>query len=236
MDKSKILNIIVYILGVGLICAVFFALLPDILTENVFWVDLAVSVVVFTLFMFNMGRLVHSNDDMNTNWGSLGVRWFFMWTYAILAASGMVWMYFAALSFSIQIIIQSAFLLLLLFGFLFTMVINKQVRNVAQQQRADSTGLTDMKNIVARFEIHISSKNPDKNIVSTLNEIKDNIRYMSPSPNTMALELENQFIEELSEALTSIPRSDKTLNTDEVLSKLKSCNIILQQRKNFRYN
>lgn len=236
MKKTQTFNAILYVLGISLICALFFVSFKDIFSEDIFWLDLAVSVGVYTLFMFNAGRLFMSSEDMNSQWGGIGIRWFFMWMYSTLAVIAMVIMYFTDLAFSVQILVQAALLLLLLFGFFFSMLANKQVASVSRQHQREASGLNNMRELVSRFEIHISSKNPDKTVVKLLDEIKDNIRYLSPSQDGIALDLESQFIVELSEIMTSIARGDKTLDTDEVLNKLDSCNTILKQRKNFRYN
>lgn len=235
MNNSKIFNAILYILGIGLIVALFFVLFQNILPENIFYLNLIVVCISFSLIMFNMGRIFASSTDMDDRAGGLGIRWMFTWLYLIGAIVGMVVMHLTHLSFSIQIIVQGALILMLLFGFSFSVLANRKAHQVADQHRAERSGLEQMKTATSRFEIRASTTTQPAAVNKLIDEIKENIRYMTPSPDEMAKELEREFVASMDEASRLISQSGLAPEADDIIGRLNACNVILKQRKNFRY-
>ena len=66
-------------------------------------------------------------------------------------------------------------------------------------------------------------------IISRINELQENLRYLSPSNNNEALVLESKFVEEVKKLSNCF--SDNPLNMEVVISNIKNCERTYKERK-----
>lgn len=231
MNVRNFFITVLYVAGAALIAAVFMLLLKGRMPDDVLILDLVVSEVVLSLFMLNTGALFVSQRSMQAQWGSLGVRIFFNSFYAVAAIAAMAGMHYGEVSFRVQLLAHFGLILMLGFGYYFTLISRQQVSSVAAQHKEEAQGLTRMRENVSRIEI-AASMHPDKEkFREAISAMREELRYLSPSLVGMATELEQRFIHETDRILLTIGHTAG----DELARSINDCITILKERKKFRY-
>ena len=146
MDTKKILSFIALLGGEAIIIAAFLlfrgSLATDILVLNI----VVSSVIYGLLFLDILVPWVDLNDKSGKKVGSLGLRWFFTWLYAITAIAVMLIGNLAyEWTFALQFIIHCGLFFLLLLGFIAVIHSGNKVQEVYQQETFNRNGINEMK-------------------------------------------------------------------------------------------
>ena len=86
MDTKKILSYIALLGGEAIIIIAAFILFRGNLSDNILVLNIVVSSIIYGLFFVDiLVPWINLGDKSQKKIGSLGVRWFFTWFYAITA-------------------------------------------------------------------------------------------------------------------------------------------------------
>jgi len=205
---------------------------------NVIILNIFVTSIIFILFY---SRLVipwiDLNEKSSKEVGYIGSKMFFSLLYAIAAIGAMA--YFNTerpLSFDKQILIHCILFFILLLGLFQSYISGNKVVSVYEEEKEQRGRLVEMieasKLVLSKID-QIEESVPSE-IKSKLNEILDELRFLSPCNHTEAIRLEKYFIESMNSInsqLFVIP-----LNIEEINKKIKDCDRISKERKLFYSN
>lgn len=232
MDTKKILSWIALLGGEAIIIAAFI-LFRGGLANNILILNIVVSSLIYELFFIDiLIPWIDLSDKSQKKIGSLGVRWFFTWLYAIAAVSVMLvgnlsfeW------SFSVQIISHCILLFFLVLGFVASITSSDKVKEVYSQETFNRNGILDMKKAVKNLKdkANILSDLPII-FINRINLLDDDLRFISPSNSNEAYELERTFIDTIDEITSEI--SNYTMNEEAIETNLKIVERVFQNRKN----
>lgn len=206
-------------------------------TTDVLTLNIVVSSIIYGLFFVDIiVPWVDFENKPQKRVGSLGLRWFVTWMYAILAITVMiVGNSVYHFSFSTQIIIHLALLFFVLLGLFGASQTSKVVGDVHQVETANRNGILEMKQAIGSLKDKINlSPNIPQSFIDKIHILEENVRYLSSINNKNALELEQSFIETIHEIGFAL--SDYSLNEERIESNLKKCERIFQSRKQMYSN
>jgi hypothetical protein len=231
MSTKKILSWIALLGGEAIIIAGFI-LFKGSLMNNIFVLNIVVSSLIYGLFFIDvLVPWIDLRDKSQKKVGVLGLRWFFTWFYALLAIAAMFVCNLAyESSFALQIIIHCALVFLLLLGFVSALHSSDKVQRVYQQETFNRNGIIEMKKSVANLKdkMYDLSDLPES-FTGRINSLEENLRFISPTENAEAYNLEQQFITAINDIAFAV--SNFSMNEERIESNLKKAEHIYQNRK-----
>ncbi|MBS1578006.1 MAG: hypothetical protein JST29_00025 [Bacteroidetes bacterium] len=229
-QTTKKYGFIVLLAGIAVIFAGFFLFVPDEKRNAIFWLDLAVACFVFaTISVTELGLIANAN--FNNQISGLGIRLSYIRLYSLLAIAIIVIGYFAKVQFNYQLFFQLAAAFILLLGYFFSHLSSSQTVSVQAEQDIQRKGKDEIIKAISQFEILIS-----KDIAKygaekqKIDVIKETVRYLSPTNNTSANELDAEIANTIQQAYLVVKSSDN--GTKEIFSLLNKCEELLKLRKN----
>lgn len=212
-----------------MLIACFFLWRKETTSDEIFYLRLAVSSLVYCIFFLDLfGKWINPKDPSQKAVGSLGIKWIVVGIYCVIAILALL--LFSGASFKLQLIIQLFILLLLVLGFVAVHSVSDKVSDVYHEQKAAKSGIEKMKK--AMTSIHdrlIECPDVPHDYRSKLAEIQDSLRYISPADNAEAAEFEERFVEVakgIEAGLSAFSMNQERLNIE--LQKLER---LYQQRK-----
>jgi hypothetical protein len=105
------------------------------------------------------------------------------------------------------------------------------VREVYEEQKANRSGIIEMKKAISRLKDRISETTelPAGNFIQRINTLEENLLFISPSKNSEAHELEDSFVETVDAIRLAL--TGDLCNTEQIESNLKTCERLYQKRK-----
>jgi chromosome segregation ATPase len=132
--------------------------------------------------------------------------------------------------FTNQIIIQGILFFFLLLGFFMAFSTSDKVKEVYVEEKQNRDRVDEMKKATKEVQLKIDQmKNIPTDIVNKLNDLQENLRFLSPCNNSNAYELEAKFVEEM-RALNGC-FFDIPLNLEKINDNIQNCNRTLKERK-----
>jgi len=159
--------------------------------------DILVSIVVFSLFFLDTINGFIRNDNSQSWVGSIGIRWSWKIGYVLLTV--LLLIYFNNLpvqsAFSTQVFAHALLMFLLGIGFYFSQSAQQQVSNVNYQETNNRIHLEKIKKTCTQVRQQLAEAPQTPAALSAkIIAIEDQIRFISPSNNPDAIELEIQLI------------------------------------------
>lgn len=230
MNIKTILSWIALLAGEAILIAAFFLWRGDA-QNGTFVLNIAVATVVYCLaFADLLLPWTRPGDKSRRIFGSLGIRWFATGLYSVLAVAVMVlggpvfrW------AFATQLILQGVLLLGLLLAGIGAMYASDRVTSVHAAESAGRTGIERMKKAVASAADTAVSRGLPAAVTERLTELQGNLRYLSPSDNPEAAELEGQFVSAVRRLESAM--ADAGLNVDRMEADLISAENLYRRRK-----
>lgn len=222
----------------ALLAVLFFALIPeDIIAGNVRWLDFIVASIVLGLWVFNILKpMVNLQDNSSRQVGGLGIRWFSVGWYSVLAMLLMVVNIFivsdggTAMSFGWQAFCQGILLFLLLCGLLASEFSIKKTADVYKSEDMLKSGKADIKTEVSRL-VYAAEDN-----AGVPSEIKDRIRtisgetrFITPSVSPEALSADRTILEDCRTIVPAL--SDYEMNKALINARLSQLERDIQRRR-----
>jgi len=236
METKKILSWISLLLGEVLIIIGFF-LFGEHLERNTLVLNIIIASIFYSLFFFDiLFSWINFGDKSQRKIGTIGVRWIFTWLYALLAIATMVVCNLLLnLSFPVQLFVHGILIFLLLLGFIAVISVSNKTKEVFTQENTNRNGVTEMKKAITNLKNRMNDLSELPEYFSNrINTLEDNIRYLSPSNNLEAHELESSFTNTLRDIYLAI--ENFSMNEELINNNLKKCERIFQNRKQIHSN
>lgn len=233
----NILSLLLGLVGQGMIIAGFL-LFRGNAPDNIIWLDIVVSSIVFWLVGTSLGlKPIDMRDPSQKQVGGLGLKWYSTMMYAIFSIGFMIFcgLYAADgngyVAFKWQIAVQAVLLFLLLMGLLSSGHATKKTEQVYKQERQTLRGKEEI-----RYAFNDLSYTADSNpnlparIRAELKELSDETRYLTPSSNPRAQEIDER-IYALCNRLKPALNGSYELNRVDIDQLINQLRIEFRQRK-----
>jgi len=232
MSTKKIISWLLLLFGEAIIITSFI-LFRGTIPDNILVLNIVVSSIIYGLFFVDiLVPWVDLKDKSQKRVGSLGLRWFVTWVYAIVAIAVMTGgnvVY--EFTFTTQLIIQFILLFCLLLGLLGTAFASDKVEQVYEQQTINRSGMIEMSNAMRRLNEKVDEiRNFPPHFTRRIKMMEENLRFLAPSDKQEAHELEHSFVETVENMAFVI--SDLTINKEQIELNLKKLERLYQNRKN----
>lgn len=231
MNAKKIFSLLLVIFGEALLILSFLHFGRNVQTE-ILTLNIVVSSIIYCLLFIDIiVPWVNFKDKSQKTIGSIGLRWFFTFFYTLLAVGAMVvFNSVKPIHFSNQIIIQGILFFFLLLGYFMAFSSSDKVREVYVEEKQNRDRVDEMKKATKEIQLKIDQmKNIPTDIVNKLNDLQENLRFLSPCNNSNAYELEAKFVEDM-RALNGC-FFDIPLNLEKINDNIQNCNRTLKERK-----
>jgi hypothetical protein len=231
MNAKKLFSLFIALFGEALIILGFLHfggnLESEILTLNIV-VSSIIYCLVFVDFIFPWVKL---KDKEQKQIGSIGLRWFFTYLYLALAIGAMViFNTTKPIHFTNQIIIHGVMFFVVLLGLFLAYSSSDKVREIYFEEKQNRDRIDEMKRATKELQLKLDAiNNIPTEIISRINELHENLRYLSPSNNNDALVLETKFLDDVK--LLFYCFSDSPINMEAVISNIKNCERTYKERK-----
>ena len=232
MKAKNLLLYAVFLGGLALLVSFFFIWRGESTPDNIFYLNLAVSVVSYLVVAGNLLlRDFRTKENKGGVIGAWGVKWVVMTAYPIVAIGAMLLMSFFGLGFTFQLFVHLILLLMLALGFAGVFAVSGKINAVQAKQDNDRNGVLEMKRAISKIQDAIfDCPEVTPQFKSKINEIEQALRYVSPSDSQMAKDYEEKFIEtafEIQAAMHSF-----SMNAERINVMLQKLDRIFNQRKN----
>lgn len=231
MELKKIFWLLLLLIGEALIIISFLYFGKNVESE-ILALNIVVSSVIYGLFFIDiLIPWVDFKDKSQKTIGGLGVRWFFTLLYAILAIGCMVRFNQAQpLDFNSQLIIHGILFFVLLLGFYLSFIAAEKVKQVYVEETQLRNQIDGMKKVTKELQLKLDTmQDIPSEIISRIDELQENLRFLSPCNNSSAVELEKQFIDEM--RVLDLSFSETPLNPENTISHIKNCERTYNERK-----
>ena len=225
-------KILTVLIGYGLIVASFillFTWLPD----DIRILDIVVTSIIYTqLVELLFFPLIDLEKKAHKEVGMMGIHLAAINTYAVVAivimVVGMIW----ELSFTWQILLQLGALLILIIGRVATLHSGEKVEAVYEKEQVLKGGKQQLKAAAESMMDAIArSSELSPELAGRIRQMAEDVRYVSPSTDAEALNLELQFTR-LSSDLEVVLRQSPQ-NNDQIAETVGQLEYILAKRKKY---
>ncbi|MDE5690391.1 MAG: hypothetical protein K2I38_06860 [Duncaniella sp.] len=219
-----------FLLGEAILIAGF-CLFGHRLPDNVYYLDLIISSVIYILLFLNFARpMVRLDDESGSDVGSLGISWTFTGWYAVLSVICMIAMPYCDLEFKYQLIAQAILLFFLLMGIIFSRESGSKVAEVYHREKSMTDGMDNVRRQMrAVLDTLAETRNVPAPVRQRIDRINESLRYISPSDNPEAEGLETLMAESLADINRAL--ADVELNRSLIDSRLSRTERCCENRK-----
>jgi len=231
MNAKRIFSISLVLLGEALLIFCFLSFGVNVQSE-ILTLNIIVSTIIYCLvFVDFLLPWINLKDKSQKQIGSMGLRWFFTFFYLLLAIGVMlISNSVKPIHFTHQIIIHGILLFLLLLGLFMAFSSSEKVREVYFEEKQNRDRIEEMKKVTKELQLKLDSMNNiPAEIVNRINELQENLRYLSPSNNSVSMDLEDKFVDEM--RVLSNCFVDSPLNMEKIIINIKNCERIYKDRK-----
>jgi hypothetical protein len=231
MNAKKIFSLVLALVGVALIILCFLHYGKNVQSE-ILTLNIIVTTLIYCLvFVDIIIPWVNLNDKSQKQIGSIGLRWFFTFFYLILAIGVMIFFNsIKPIHVSNQIIIHGILIFLLSVGLFIAFSSSDKVKQVYFEENQNRESVDKMKKATKELRLKLDAMNSiPSEIISRVNELEENLRYISPSNSADALVLEAKFLDDVKTLLNCF--SENPINLEFVISQIKNCERTYKERK-----
>jgi hypothetical protein len=204
---------------------------PDILTSNII-----VASVIFCLCAVElMNPIIDLNDETQADIGGIGIRWVFLFVFIFGSIAVMAYSLVNNKTDFISFwLFESILLMVLILGLYFSKTVTEKVSQVYHEEKKLRSQLLEIKACIddLKFVGQVEGKlNQDDQ--NALNELLENLRYLSPSNHAKAAELEAAILLDLQLLKSELSKTVQIQNTKAILGR---CDLMYKQRKQLYSN
>jgi hypothetical protein len=227
---KKFIAALIFLFGEGLIIATML-LLHLGLEQNVLILDIIVLSIIWGLISYDTILPLGLEDTENKKEiGHLGVRWHGQLLYAFAAILMGILGGIFAWPWVYQLLIQASCFAILIFTFLFAHYTHNAIQSTTSQNQTMINSREQMKIAIKNVQNALfETNNATESIKNSINDIENQLRFISPSDKAEAKEYEEQFIR-LANDLT-IAFSHIDTDTTKIEQNILRLQRILIQRK-----
>lgn len=228
---QKILSWIAFA-GGEIILLVAFRLWGAGLPDDIRILDTVVSMLILALFFVDLLiPWVDWRGGSQKRLGSLGLRWFFTWLYAIAAIAVMLLCQklFGA-EFYTQLLIQVVLIIGLVLGFSAAVGASSKVEEIHGREARLLDGRREMADAARRLqELAAETDALPGEFRTRIDRLVEELRFVAPCPTQEAAALEEEFLETLRTVEAAIP--DCGLNHETIAKSLSRAERLCSRRK-----
>ena len=230
-QRSQIFSYVVLLAGLALIFTGFFLFVPQEKRNEIFWLDLVISCLIFLVVSFTELGLFGISFDFEKQVGGLGIRLVYIRFYSMIAIAIMVIGYFAEIQFRYQLFFQLLAAFVLLIGYFFSHLSSGKAVSVQAQQDMERKGKDEILRALNQFEILFTGDATKwAGEKQKINFLKEDVRYLSSTNNQSAADLDSEIANTIQQAYAMA--KSKNEGGIEVFSLLNKCEELLKLRKN----
>lgn len=231
MNAKKIFSLFIALFGAALIILIFLHFGKNLQSEILILNIIVSSLIYCLVFVDLIFPWVNLKDKAQNQIGSIGLRWFFTYLYIALAIGAMIiFNTVKPIHFSNQILIHGALFFIVLLGLFLAFSSSDKVREVYNEEKQNRDRIDEMKRATKELQLKLDAMNNiPTEIITRINELQENLRYLSPSNNNDAVVLETKFLDNVKSLHYCF--SDSTINMEAVISNIKNCERTYKERK-----
>ena len=236
MKLKNLYLVIILLLGEGIIITAF-NYYSEGYDRNLVLSNMAVASLIFWIFAIElMNPIINLKDETQAAVGGIGIRWVFLFIFVAGSIAIMVNSFNSKDSELTKFwLFEAALLMLLVLGLYFSRTVTEKVAQVYHEEKKMRSQLNVIKSTLDEI-IYSGQTHPAFNpsLDKEIKTLKENLRYLSPSNNPRAEELETQLLEQLQNfkaLLLGKDTENQNLNTV-----LNHCGALLNQRKQLYSN
>lgn len=231
MSLKRLLSWVALLGGEALIIAIFI-LYGQSLEDRELLLNIVVMSIIYGLYFIDIFvPWVDWYDKSKKKVATIGIRWTVTIIYTIAAIAVMIgcnWIGDA--SFQLQLLIQCALLLMLIIGFAAFMFAADKTQQVNAIETNNSNDLARMRTAMRSLKDRMYSvSNLPQSVVSRINRLEEDIRYISPSASAEARDYERRFVSAMTDL--SVMISNYAMNESKIENVLSAAERIYQNRK-----
>lgn len=219
-----------------------------------FWDDVPTNVLVLNIIVCTLACACFAwplflkwdrSDDKTGSWvGTLGLNMRGLSAYAVLALVAMFVMNLRPVveslsdsypvAFKYQLLVHAILLLILILTRFASHAVGEQVENVSSKEAVLTSGLDDMKSAMRRLQDAVFvCQDVDPGLRSMVDEIQQNIRYLTPVKSGEAREIEEDFVAKVNALIPAF--INYKMNEDSIARQLSLLKHLVDNRKSI-YN
>jgi hypothetical protein len=200
----------------------------DILVLNI----IVSSLIYFITLSDIIFPFINLYDKSQKQIGSIGLRWFFTFLYQISAIGLMIYLnHINPVQFITQLLTQSILFFLFLISLFSTNSSLKKVGELYEEETINNSRINELKSLIKELRYNVESlNNIPREIILRINHLEENFKYISPSNNPIASDLEITLESEIKKLKRKI--SEAPLDAEAMLSIVIACESISKDRKN----
>jgi len=231
MNTKKTFSILLLLAGEALliICFLYFGrnLEAKLLTLNII-----VSSIIYSLFFIDiLFPMVDRKDESHKTIGSLGIRWFTTLLYVLFAIGAMVnFNVVKPIDINSQILIHGILFFLLCLGLYFAFSASVKVHEVFIEEKQMRSHLEEMKKMTKDVQNKFAlMKDIPADTLKRITALQEDLRYLTPSNNRDAIELETNFLNEMKAVRNCL--FEMPTNYNKIIENIQNCERIYKERK-----
>lgn len=227
-NTSKIFGILFLIGGLGLIIAAYFLFLKDVQEEDLFYLNMIATCVVFSIVFLRAFDLSGSVDKVGKSGAGLGLKWSGVAFYTPLALALIICSIVLGLSFKFCLIGHLLLLFILLIFFFLGSLAKNNANEVIGNIEARKSGLKEIASQIDLLEMYSKLGN-GPSCQEAIDKLREEIRFITASDNPVAMSLENKLLERI--RLISSQLEHSSQSADVLNAEFKECMSIIELRK-----
>lgn len=231
MNSNKTFSVLLMLAGEALIviCFLYFGRNQ---ANGLLALNIIVSTIIYTLFFLDIiFPTVDFKDKSQKAIGSLGLRWFFATLYILAAIAAMIiFNTVKPIELNSQLLIQAILFFLLAFGLYTAISSSQKVQSVYTEESHIRDHIDEMKkatkNVLLKLE---QMKNIPADVNSRITTLYENLRFISPSNNKSAFELETDYLNQMNNVFNCL--FDIPFNYERIIENIDRCESTYKERK-----
>lgn len=230
--KQKVLRLIGYLFligGIGIIITVYFVLLRDKQEERLFYLNLVVTCLAYGALFLRGFDLLGPIERVGRSSASYGILWASTRLYLLLSLGCVICSIYFEWIFKWCLVIQIIFVLLMLLGLYIAAIVNNNVERAGQRVERRGSCLQQINQQLRVLEVKCQQAGTPQ-YLEQVSQLKEAMKYVTPSDNALARDLEAQLYDQLSLVRSRLEQGWGDAQ-DTIAERLRNCLELAQQRK-----
>jgi len=231
VNIKKIISVLLALFGEAFLIVGFLYFGQDV-QSAILTLNIIVSSIIYGLwFIYLIVPWLNLRDESQRAVGSIGLRWFVTFFYALFAIGTMiVFNTVKPINFTGQLIIHGILFFLLLSGMYTALSSSEQVEGVYVEEKRNRSGIDNMRKSTNEVQLRIDAmKDIPTDIVAKITVLQEQLRFLAPCNNDNAFELEKKFVGEikaLNDCFLETPQNFEKINEN-----VRNCERTYMERK-----